>query len=300
MPDISSFFAGLEDDTKMDRPRKPGDEESVFDGDQPRAKRETFPCMSCRGTGQWQPRGGSYFLQGAKNGGQCFACGGRGCHDKPHAEKMRDKAQAKAKREAGVRNAQQSREDAFDAAYPGLREWMAAQTWSTFLQDMLAKIVTPYGLSERQIAAIMSTRDKCSARKAEKVAQKLAAAPVVDLATIESMFDKARAAGLRKLAYRARGLVISPAKENSRNPGAIYVKTRGGDYLGKVQGGRFQATFSASDEHKAALQAIAKDPAGEAIAYGKETRECSCCGRELSDPESVRLGIGPICRDKWF
>jgi hypothetical protein len=30
--------------------------------------------------------------------------------------------------------------------------------------------------------------------------------------------------------------------------------------------------------------------------YGLETGECAICGRELTDPESIRLGIGPICR----
>lgn len=30
--------------------------------------------------------------------------------------------------------------------------------------------------------------------------------------------------------------------------------------------------------------------------YGLETGECSMCGRELTDSESIRLGIGPICR----
>ncbi|MEY2702967.1 MAG: hypothetical protein RLY43_1605 [Bacteroidota bacterium] len=30
--------------------------------------------------------------------------------------------------------------------------------------------------------------------------------------------------------------------------------------------------------------------------YGLVTGECSICGRPLSDPESIRLGIGPICR----
>lgn len=26
---------------------------------------------------------------------------------------------------------------------------------------------------------------------------------------------------------------------------------------------------------------------------------CGCCGRELTDPESIRQGIGPICADKF-
>ena len=40
-----------------------------------------------------------------------------------------------------------------------------------------------------------------------------------------------------------------------------------------------------------------KDLGSRIINYGKETGECSICGRILSDTESVRLGIGPICRD---
>jgi len=30
--------------------------------------------------------------------------------------------------------------------------------------------------------------------------------------------------------------------------------------------------------------------------FGRLTGKCGCCGRTLTDPESVRLGIGPDCR----
>ena len=30
--------------------------------------------------------------------------------------------------------------------------------------------------------------------------------------------------------------------------------------------------------------------------YGLETGECSICGRELTDSESIRIGVGPVCR----
>jgi hypothetical protein len=33
------------------------------------------------------------------------------------------------------------------------------------------------------------------------------------------------------------------------------------------------------------------------IHYGMETGECSICGRTLSDLESIRIGIGPVCRE---
>jgi len=26
--------------------------------------------------------------------------------------------------------------------------------------------------------------------------------------------------------------------------------------------------------------------------------KCGCCGRELTDPESIRCGVGPVCREK--
>ena len=32
--------------------------------------------------------------------------------------------------------------------------------------------------------------------------------------------------------------------------------------------------------------------------YGRETGTCGVCHRTLTDPESVALGIGPICRQK--
>ena len=43
----------------------------------------------------------------------------------------------------------------------------------------------------------------------------------------------------------------------------------------------------------------ATDPLAAAIAYGRETGSCSCCGRELTNKVSIDLGIRPICREKW-
>jgi hypothetical protein len=121
----------------------------------------------------------------------------------------------------------------------------------------------------------------------------------IDLSPIHAMFSKAQEAGLRKLQYRAEGLVLSLAKPNSANPGAIYVTRKNGLYLGKVVDRKFFPLAYTTDADKAALQTIARDPAEAATRYGKMTRECSCCGRELSDPASVAAGIGPVCATKW-
>jgi hypothetical protein len=46
-----------------------------------------------------------------------------------------------------------------------------------------------------------------------------------------------------------------------------------------------------------ALTAIVADPATAAKRYGELTGRCAACNRKLEDETSVRLGIGPICRN---
>ena len=41
------------------------------------------------------------------------------------------------------------------------------------------------------------------------------------------------------------------------------------------------------------------DPLAAAVAYGKRTGRCCCCGLELTHKDSIDLGIDPICRDKF-
>jgi len=44
------------------------------------------------------------------------------------------------------------------------------------------------------------------------------------------------------------------------------------------------------------LSALAQNRiADQLIIY--HANKCACCGRELTEPESVRIGIGPICRE---
>jgi hypothetical protein len=56
----------------------------------------------------------------------------------------------------------------------------------------------------------------------------------------------------------------------------------------------------APDVLTALLQAIEADPERAAVLYGKASGNCSICGRDLTDPESIERGIGPICAGKYF
>lgn len=47
------------------------------------------------------------------------------------------------------------------------------------------------------------------------------------------------------------------------------------------------------------LSTIEQDPAAAIIAHGKLTGICGCCGRTLTDPDSIEAGIGPVCAKKF-
>lgn len=43
------------------------------------------------------------------------------------------------------------------------------------------------------------------------------------------------------------------------------------------------------------LAVLGQDPQAAAVAFSREHGVCACCGSPLSDPESIALGLGPIC-----
>lgn len=95
-------------------------------------------------------------------------------------------------------------------------------------------------------------------------------------------------------------MTISPAKADSKNPGALYVKGRGAErtYLGKIAGGKFLASRECSPEQQAKIVAFVCDPAAAAKAYGQETGVCCICNAVLKSEWRLQ-GIGPICSQKF-
>jgi hypothetical protein len=87
------------------------------------------------------------------------------------------------------------------------------------------------------------------------------------------------------------------------NPDYIYVKHKG-KYIGKIKGERVQLNIPPEDTDTViALAAVfnmeQQELYVEAVKYGRKTGICSCCGRTLTNGESIKLGIGPICREKY-
>lgn len=116
-------------------------------------------------------------------------------------------------------------------------------------------------------------------------------------------FEAAKSKGAKRMTLRFNGINVKPNREMT----ALWVtsqteKEEGNygmqpKYLGKVTRSALDSRLS--DDIKEVLIAASGDPLTAAIKYGKVSGECSCCGRELTDPRSIERGIGPICAEKF-
>lgn len=167
-------------------------------------------------------------------------------------------------------------------------------SWNGFAASLVRQYDAKGDLSVPQWQAAERMLAKMDANKAKKDAL----TTKVDVSKVENLFGVAKANGLKRPQFRADGIVMSLAGPNSRNAGAIYVK-QSGTYMGKIMGGVFSPSRDADQSVADTIAKVAADPLGSAVQYGRDTGVCACCGRMLTDPASVKLGIGPVCKEKW-
>jgi hypothetical protein len=160
-------------------------------------------------------------------------------------------------------------------------------SWNSFAASLVEQYDRKGSLSEKQISSAKSMISKVKEKKTFAS---------IDLSGVKSIFDKAHKA-IKTPKFRYDDIVISRAPDHGANKGALYVKING-DYVGKVADGCFKPR-NAPEGTLSKLKAIAKDPLSSAIAYGRKTGQCACCGRELTNHGSIDRGIGPICVEKW-
>lgn len=168
------------------------------------------------------------------------------------------------------------------------------QLRSSFAADLAAKFSR---LSDKQYAWAHKLAVDYISREEESSAEG------AQFSRLFEVFKAAKARGLRRLTMRFSGVIVKPSKDL----GSLWVlsdtETEEGNYgpqpkyLGKVTPQRLDSRLA--DDVKAVLLEAAGDPLTAAIRYGKETGACSCCGRDLTNPDSIAAGIGPICREKY-
>lgn len=256
-------------------------------------------CDKCRGSGRFVGYTG-------RVRGPCFTCKGTGKRryktSAEDREKMRERAAAKRAEQAASK-AQQGLD--WLAANPVEAEWLNRPVTGdfTFHRDMLQALMQYGSLTERQEAAVRNAAAKFNAAVARKQAEttaREAGAATVDISAIREGLASALQ-HLKRPKLRVADIRFSLAPASGRNAGSIYVVRASTDtYLGKItEDNRFITSRECDAETEAEVLRVATDPKAAAEAHGHEYGYCSCCGRELTNPESVARGIGPICADRW-
>lgn len=251
----------------------------------------TEVCPKCRGRGR-------FISYSGRDCGPCFACQGAG----KRTFKTSSVQRADNRVKVAARKERKSQEalERFQAEHPVLWDWMDGNTFE-FAASLRAALEKYGSLTDKQIGAAYRCVEKLHDAKETRAAADAAraeSAPQVASDRLLEAFQAARDNGLKFPKLRFGGLTITKAKDTSKNPGALYVKSNG-EYVGKVVTGKFVCTRECPGEIQTQVVAVINDPAGAAKLSGLQTGSCSCCGRELTDPESVAAGIGPICARKW-
>lgn len=256
-------------------------------------------CDKCNGSGRFVAYTGRVL-------GNCFTCKGKGTRRYKTSSEQR----AKARDAAAARKAKQEAEtataaDAWLAANPAEAEWLRRPITGdfTFHADMLTALYKYGSLTERQEAAVRNATAKFNAatiKRAAEKAEREAGAATLSLAKIREGFASA-VRYLNRPKLRIANIQFSLAPANGRNGGCIYVVRADDDtYLGKITPeDKFLTSRDCTAADSETVARVAADPAAAATAHGHEYGQCSCCGRELTNPESVARGIGPICAERW-
>jgi len=123
----------------------------------------------------------------------------------------------------------------------------------------------------------------------------------VDTSLVDAIVENARQRGLVRVSLRFGNIVVKPRAKGGYNV-TDRRQTEIGNFGEKPKWwGRVEAGETTVSEPAILAEVVAffKDPVGSAKLHGTQTGSCCFCGRELTTKESVAVGYGPVCADKF-
>ncbi|HEY3434266.1 MAG TPA: DUF6011 domain-containing protein [Solirubrobacterales bacterium] len=257
----------------------------------------TIRCPKCKGSGRFVGFTG-------RDVGPCNPCKGTGqvSHDYDKRKAAYEKGQrTRASNEQRARAGRGTKADQWREQHPAESAWIdaAADRGFRFAESMREALGRWGSLSDGQMGTVQRLMGEDAARAEQQAGR---AVELGGAAKIRETLMRAVENGLKKPKLRCGALSFDWPRQGTKNPGCIYVVEAESDtYLGKINpSGVFEPAFRCTDAQRQTVLDIAADPLSAAIAHGKESGRCACCGRELTDPESIERGIGPICATKFF
>jgi hypothetical protein len=190
---------------------------------------------------------------------------------------------------------------------------IAANTKSDFALSLMQQYKTRGSLSDKQWAWVEKLTRQFSDTAAMLGSPEALAAKVearqVDLSGLHGCMHRARERGLkwpklRLVTADGSRVVLSLAGASAKFPGSVNV-TDGRPYgentwFGRIVEGKFAPAGNCPPEVAELLVEVNKDPEAGLKVQGLKTGTCSCCQRELTNALSIELGIGPVCRERFF
>jgi hypothetical protein len=261
-------------------------------------------CPACKGSGRFRSWSG-------RDCGKCFKCDGQGKRTFKTAPESRAQARVNRRNKADAARADWLNEHKAEMAWLKETAERVARKGQSF--DFPAKLIAAVNewgsLTDGQLSKVRALMQRDAERAADREARGMRPVATVDAREIEAAFAKARESAARPgmqgiwvkpLTLRARDLDLTfqPGSIGSRWEGEIFVKA-GEKKLGSIKGGEFRQRFECSDADKLAVIEACSDPSKAAKAFGKAWGVCSVCHRTLTNDESIALGIGPICAEKF-
>jgi|GEM_PF-1834896 len=188
--------------------------------------------------------------------------------------------------------------------------WILAQKdKNSFAQSLYEQsVIKGYVLSEKQIAAAKRGYDKDMRQETVSTLPETFFKGILDLME-GARAGKGKKEGLKFPAIRFGGMKIYYSTRRPNDPDLAVYRTEGEvGFLGKITtpDGKFQPYIWRNGKipaTQADLDKLAKlegNPEEQLAAEGKRLGICMICNAELSNPESVERGIGPICAGRFF
>lgn len=226
----------------------------------------------------------------------CFKCRGTG----KLTIKQRNREVGREKAKVTRANNLQDKIAAFETNHAEVYDWLrnARGSFGTSLYGA----VQQYGnLTEKQLAAVQKIIEKSKVEAAERAVADANPELQDSIMPVVDAFKKAKMLGAKRSKLRLSEVVFSLAPDSGKNADHIYIKAKNGTYLGKVAPtGAFTSSRECTPELREVILRVGADPLTAAIDYGRMSGECACCGRELTDQQSIDDGIGPVCKQKYF
>lgn len=174
-------------------------------------------------------------------------------------------------------------------------EALRSYGWSDFAQSLVRQFTQRGTLSDKQWAAARSMVAKVSAKQAAPEAPR--PSNDVQVPRLARLFQPN---GFSRFSYGR----LSFSRKNDGS--CVWIKWDDAlvgrldlcDWTAKLFAARIRNVSQTVEALRALLAEIEADPRAAAAHDGLLTGRCGCCGRELTDPTSIEIGIGPICRER--